>query len=159
MTRRKQNYSTNRMGLIKEFKEFAVKGNMIDMAVGIIIGTAFNAVVDVLVKQIIMPPLSLVTDGVKYSDQKLILRDEIIGVEGAVEITEVAIGYGMFLEVLLDFLIIGFTVFLVIKFMNRFRRKAEDPKNTEVKPARNVELLENISRLMEEQNSLLKNQK
>ena len=147
------------MGLIKEFKEFAVKGNMIDMAVGIIIGTAFNSVVDVLVKQIIMPPLSLITDGVKYSDQKLILRDEIIGVEGAVEVTEVAIGYGMFLEVLLDFLIIGFTVFLVIKFMNRFRRKAEDPKNTEVKPARNVELLENISRLMEEQNSLLKTKK
>ena len=129
------------------------------MAVGIIIGTAFNAVVDVLVKQIIMPPLSLVTDGVSYSEQKVVLRDAVLNPEGAVEVAEVAIGYGMFLEVLLDFLIIGFTVFLVIKFMNRFRRKAEDPKNTEVKPARNVELLENISRLMEEQNSLLKNQK
>ena len=147
------------MGLIKEFKEFAVKGNMIDMAVGIIIGTAFNSVVDVLVKQIIMPPLSLITDGVSYSEQKVVLRDAVIGPEGAVEVTEVAIGYGMFLEVLLDFLIIGFTVFLVIKFMNRFRRKAEDPKNPEVKPAKNVELLENISRLMEEQNSLLKSKK
>lgn len=144
------------MGLIKEFKEFAVKGNMIDMAVGIIIGTAFNKVVDVLVKQIIMPPLSMLTTGMNYSDSKYVLQEAIPASEGVPASEEVAIGYGLLIEVLVDFLIIGFTVFIMVKLMNRFRRKAEDPKNKTVAPARNVQLLENINRLMEEQNNLLK---
>lgn len=145
------------MGLIKEFKEFAVKGNMIDMAVGIIIGTAFNKVVDVLVKQILMPPLSLLTTGMNYADNKYILKEAIPASNGSTGSEEVAIGYGLLIEVLVDFLIIGFTVFLIVKVMNRFRRKAEDPNNKAVAPARNVQLLENINRLMEEQNKILKN--
>lgn len=144
------------MGLIKEFKEFAIKGNMIDMAVGIIIGTAFNTVVDVLVRQVIMPPLSLLTEGVKFSDKKWVLREGISASDGAVIVSEVNIAYGALLEVLLDFLIIGFTVFVVIKLMNRFRKKAEDPEDTTVAPSRDVELLENLNRLMKEQNEILK---
>lgn len=144
------------MGLIKEFKEFAIKGNMIDMAVGIIIGTAFNKVVDVLVKQVIMPPLSILTDGVKFSDKKYILRKAVPATDDSNVIEEVSVGYGELIEVTLDFLIIGFTVFLVVKFMNRFRKKAEDPSNKTVRPARNVELLENIHQLMEEQNEFLR---
>lgn len=143
------------MGLLKEFREFAIKGNMIDMAVGIIIGTAFNRVVDVLVKQVVMPPLSILTGSVSFAEQKIILREAVTAGEETVS-EEIAIGYGLFLEVIIDFLIIGFTVFMVVKFMNRFRRKAENPAVKEVQPAKDIQLLENINKLMEEQNDLLK---
>ena len=145
------------MGIFKEFKEFAVKGNMIDMAVGIIIGTAFNKVVDVLVKQIVLPPLSLITDGINFVDRRIILRDGIdANTPGAVEVKEIAIGYGAFIEVLLDFMIIGFTIFLVVKFMNRFRRKAEDPKDKTVETPKDIQLLSDLTELMQEQNDLLR---
>ncbi len=145
------------MGIFKEFKEFAVKGNMIDMAVGIIIGTAFNKVVDVLVKQIVLPPLSLITDGINFADRRIILRDGIdANTPGAVEVKEIAIGYGAFIEVLLDFMIIGFTIFLVVKFMNRFRRKAEDPKDKTVETPKDIQLLSDLTELMQEQNDLLR---
>lgn len=144
------------MGLFKEFKEFAVKGNMIDMAVGIIIGTAFNRVVDVLVKQIIMPPLSMLTEGVRFGNQKYVLREATpAGVEEPA-LEEIAIGYGTLIEVLIDFFIIGFTVFLVVKFMNRFKKKAEDPKNKTVVTPKDIELLTNLNELMQEQNELLR---
>lgn len=145
------------MGILKEFKEFAVKGNMIDMAVGIIIGTAFNRVVDVLVKQVVMPPLSMMTDGINYSNRKVVLREgvpEQPGVSPAVE--EVAIGYGALIEALIDFLIIGFTIFLVVKFMNNFRRKSQDPKNKTVETPKDIQLLSDLTDLMKEQNELLK---
>lgn len=144
------------MGLIKEFREFAIKGNMIDMAVGIIIGTAFNSVVDVLVKQVIMPPLSLMTEGVKFSDKKWVLREGTYAADGTAIVSEVNVAYGALIEVLLDFLIIGFTVFIVVKLMNRFRNKAEDPNDKSVAPAKDVQLLENLNRLMQEQNDLLR---
>ncbi|UZH56866.1 large-conductance mechanosensitive channel protein MscL [Salinimicrobium tongyeongense] len=144
------------MGLFKEFKEFAVKGNMIDMAVGIIIGTAFNRVVDVLVKQIIMPPLSLLTGRIQYADRKYVLREAVPGVEGAEGIEEVAVGYGLLIEVFIDFLVIGFTVFLVVKLMNRFRRKAEDPKDKTVATPKDIELLTSLNKLLQEQNELLR---
>lgn len=144
------------MGLFKEFKEFAVKGNMVDMAVGIIIGTAFNKVVDVLVKQVIMPPLTLMTDGINYADRKIVLR-EGTGIEGAADfVEEVSIGYGLLIETLIDFLVIGFVVFLVVKFMNRFRNKAQDPKNKQVVTPKDIELLSNLNDLMEEQNKLIR---
>lgn len=144
------------MGLFKEFKEFAVKGNMIDMAVGIIIGTAFNQVVDVLVKQIIMPPLSMLTNGVNYADRKVVLQEAVgtSGEPGFVE--EVSIGYGLLIETMVDFVVIGFVVFLVVKFMNRFRNKAQDPKNDKVVTPKDIELLANLNDLMEEQNKLLR---
>lgn len=144
------------MGLFKEFKEFAVKGNMIDMAVGIIIGTAFNKVVDVLVKQIIMPPLSMLTNGINYADRKLVLQ-EASGIKGDADfVEEVSVGYGLLIETVVDFLIIGFVVFIVVKFMNRFRNKAQDPKNTKVVTPKDIELLSSLNDKMEEQNKLLR---
>lgn len=144
------------MGIFKEFKEFAVKGNMVDMAVGIIIGTAFNSVVDVLVKQIIMPPLSLLTDGINYADRKFVLK-ESSGVKGAADfVEEVSIGYGLLIETMIDFIVIGFVVFLVVKFMNRFRNKAQDPKNKTVVTPKDIELLSSLNDKMEEQNKLLR---
>ena len=148
------------MGLFKEFKEFAVKGNMIDMAVGIIIGTAFNKVVDVLVKQVVLPPLSLLTDGINFADRRLILREGIEPSEaGSLGVDEIAIGYGALIEAMLDFVIIGFTIFLVVKFMNRFRRKAQDPKDKTVETPKEIQLLSDLTELMQEQNRLLKNSK
>jgi large conductance mechanosensitive channel len=106
------------MKLFKEFKDFAVKGNMIDMAIGIIIGASFNAVINVLVKNVILPPLSLLSDGINFQEKKLILRS-------ATETTsQVSIDYGLFAETILDFLIVGFTIFIVVKFINRLKTKA-----------------------------------
>ena len=131
---------------------------MIDMAVGIIIGTAFNKVVDVLVKQIVLPPLSLLTSGIDFSARKIVLREGISSTgQGVEELKEVAIGYGAFLETILDFLIVGFTIFLVIKFMNRFRSKAQDPKNKTVETPKDIQLLSDLTELVREQNQLLKN--
>ncbi len=135
---------------LQEFKNFAIKGNMIDMAIGIIIGTAFNNVINTLVKKVIMPPLSLLTDGVHLANRKYVLRS------ASEEVDEVAIGYGEMIEVFIDFLIIAFTIFVVIRFINRFKDKAEDPKNKTVETPKNIELLSNLEKLMEEQNAILR---
>ena len=134
----------------KEFKNFAVKGNMIDMAVGIIIGAAFNAVVNALVKKVVMPPLSLLTSGVNLADKKWILRPETVGSD------EVAVGYGELFEVFIDFAIVALTIFIVLKGINRVREKADNPEDPEVQTPKTIELLSNLEKLMKEQNELLK---
>lgn len=144
------------MKIINEFKEFAVKGNMIDMAVGIIIGVSFNAVVDVLVKQILMPPLSLLTEGVNLGDKKIVLREAILNIDGDITSKEVAIAYGTLIEVFIDFLVIGFVVFFIVKLTNRLRNKAQDVKDKSVATPKDIELLSDLKQLMEEQNRLLK---
>ena len=145
------------MKFFKEFKEFAVKGNMMDMAIGIIVGAAFNKVIDVLVKKVFMPPLSLMTIGLNYQDKKYVLRDAISNSNGEITVQEVAIEYGVLFETFLDFFIIGLTVFLVVKGMNRLRDKAQDPKNEVVATPKDIELLSHLTELMEEQNALLRN--
>ncbi|NIK92104.1 MULTISPECIES: large conductance mechanosensitive channel protein MscL [unclassified Mangrovimonas] len=144
------------MKLLKEFKEFAIKGNMMDMAIGVIIGASFNKVVDVIVKQIMLPPLSLLTDGVNFQNKKIILKEAILSQTGEVLSEEVAIGYGAFGEAILDFLVIGFTIFLVVKFLNRLREKSHDVKDKTVATPKDIELLTKLTDLMEEQNKLLK---
>lgn len=140
--------------LIKEFKEFAIKGNMIDIAIGVIIGTAFNKVVDVLVKEVFLPPLSFLTDGVHFSDKKIILREAVTENDTTV-LEEISIGYGKLIEAGLDFLIIGFTVFLVVKLMNSIRNKAQDPQNKAEVTPKDIELLHRMTELMEQQVKLL----
>ncbi|WP_405396786.1 large-conductance mechanosensitive channel protein MscL [Maribacter sp. Asnod2-G09] len=137
----------------EEFKNFAIKGNMIDLAVGIIIGTAFNKVVSTIVSAIIMPPLSLLTDDVNLSNKKWILREASDSVE------EVAIGYGELIESLIDFGIIALTIFVMVKFINRFKEKSEDPTNKEVETPKNIALLSSMEQLLKEQNAILKNKK
>ena len=144
------------MKLFKEFKEFAVKGNMMDMAVGIIIGASFNKVIDVLAKKIILPPLTLLTSGVNFKEQRLILKEAVLDTSGKILTNEVAIGYGALGEALIDFLIIGFTIFIVVKFMNRLRNKAQDAADKTVTTPKDIELLGRLTDLMEEQNRLLK---
>jgi len=144
------------MKQFKEFKEFAVKGNMMDMAIGIIIGASFNKVIDVIVKKVFLPPLSLLTDGVNFADKRIILRESVTDTTGTLVTDEIAIGYGALGEALLDFLIIGFTVFIVVKFMNRLKNRAEDSNDTTVATPKDIELLSKLTNLMEEQNTLLK---
>jgi len=146
------------MKLLQEFKDFAVKGNMIDMAIGIIIGASFNSVIDVLVKKILLPPLSLLSSGVNLESLKLVLRPNQIDDLGNQVVEEVAINYGSFVETLLDFMIVGFTIFIVVKFINKLNRQAEDPKDKTVSTPKNIELLTKINVLLEEQNRLLKKQ-
>lgn len=137
------------MKLIKEFKEFAVKGNMIDMAIGIIIGASFNAVINVLVKNIILPPLSLLSDGINFQEKKLILRQ-------ATDLaSQVSIDYGLFTETILDFLIVGFTIFIVLKFINKLQAKAEDVSDDSVTTPADIKLLSEIKELLKAQNEKL----
>ncbi|WAC02302.1 large conductance mechanosensitive channel protein MscL [Lacinutrix neustonica] len=146
------------MGFLKEFKEFAVKGNMMDMAIGIIIGASFNKVIDVLVKKVLMPPLSLMSNGLNLQDKKMILRDTESDNAGNVLAEEVAIQYGALAEAFIDFIIIGITVFLVVKAMNRLRERSQNPKDKTVKTPKDIELLTGLTELMEEQNKLLRAQ-
>jgi len=130
------------MKLIKEFKEFAVKGNMIEMAIGIIIGASFNNVINVLVKNIFLPPLSLLSDGITLDKKKIIIRTQ------KVNSPEVAIEYGLFLETLIDFLAIGIAIFLVVKFTNNLKNKANDLKNDEIKTPADIKLLGEIKDIL-----------
>ena len=144
------------MKLIKEFQEFAVKGNMMDMAIGIIIGASFNKVIDVLVKKVMLPPLSLLSGNIELEDKRLVLREAVLGANESVIQNEIALGYGALLEAFLDFLIVGFTIFIVVKVMNRLKNKAQDTKDKTVATPKDIELLSQLTELMEEQNKLLK---
>jgi len=142
------------MKLLKEFKEFAVKGNMIDIAIGVIIGTAFNKVVNVLVKEVLMPPLSFMTDGGNWENRKIILRETVV-TDGKSKVEEIAIGYGKLIEAGVDFMVIAFTVFVVVKLMNTLKKKAEDPKDTKVVTPKNIELMSKTNELLTQQNTYL----
>jgi len=144
------------MNLLKEFKEFAVKGNMMDMAIGVIIGASFNKVIDVLVKKVLMPPLSYLTNGINFQDKVLILRNAKKDDAGTVVSEQIALGYGALFEAFLDFIIIGFTIFIVVKFMNKLRNQAHDTEDETVVTPKDIQLLSDLNDLMKEQNELLK---
>ncbi|MEL7219690.1 MAG: large conductance mechanosensitive channel protein MscL [Bacteroidota bacterium] len=141
-------------GIIQEFKEFAVKGNMIDIAVGVIIGAAFNKIIDVIVKEVLMPPLSLLTGDSSWDKERLILRESVVE-DGIATVEEVAIGYGKLIGAAIDFLIIALTAFLVIRFMNRVMRKAQDTNDTTETTPKDIELLNKVAELLEKQNDIL----
>ncbi|MBN1788309.1 MAG: large-conductance mechanosensitive channel protein MscL [Sedimentisphaerales bacterium] len=109
------------MKVWNEFKQFAVKGNAIDMAVAIIIGTAFNKIVTSLVNDIIMPPIGVMLGGVDFKDLEIVLKEAAVGAGGE-NIPAVAIRYGLFINTVIDFFIVAFSMFVVIKVMNRVLR-------------------------------------
>jgi large conductance mechanosensitive channel len=113
-------------GLIQEFKQFAMRGNVTDMAIGIIIGAAFGKIVSSLVADIIMPPIGLLVGGVNFTNLKIVMQqaNELEGLK------EVSLNYGNFLQVIFDFVIVAFCIFMLIKFMNRL----SDKKETETPP-------------------------
>lgn len=129
------------MGMISEFKEFAMKGNVVDLAVGVIIGGAFGKIVSSLVDGVIMPAVGMMLGGVNFSDLAITLQDAVIGPDGKETAAAVAIKYGAFLQTVIDFLIIAFVLFMVIKAMNRLK-KAEAAAPAE--PAEDVLLLREI---------------
>ena len=106
--------------MFKEFKNFAIKGNVIDMAVGIVIGTAFGKIVSSFVSDIIMPPIGALTGGVDFSNLVITLKKASEGAEA------VTLNYGAFINTALDFIIIAFAIFIVIKQINRFKKKEEE---------------------------------
>ncbi len=109
------------MGMVSEFREFAVKGNVVDMAVGIIIGGAFGKIVSSLVNDVIMPPIGVVMGGVNFTDLSITLK------AAAGDAPAVMLNYGMFIQSVVDFLIVAWAVFLMIKGMNSLRRTKEPP--------------------------------
>lgn len=109
------------MKILKEFKKFAVQGNVIDMAVGVVIGTAFGKIVSSLVTDIIMPPIGLLTGGIDFTHLAFTLK------KATEETPEVAIHYGLFINTILDFVIIAFCIFMAIKQLNRFKKQEEIP--------------------------------
>jgi len=111
------------MSLAKEFKEFAMRGNVVDLAVGIIIGGAFGKIVSSVVADVIMPPIGLLLGGVKFTDLKISLTDPVINAAGVITKQAVSINYGNFIQSLVDFLIIAFAIFMMIKGMNSMKKK------------------------------------
>ena len=110
-----------------EFKAFAMRGNVLDMAVGVVIGGAFGKITTSLVNDIIMPVVSVLTNGIDFSQWKLVLQEAVVTAAGEVQTPEVAINFGNLIAVVLDFLIIAFVIFCMIKAINRLHRKAEEP--------------------------------
>jgi large conductance mechanosensitive channel len=128
--------------MLKEFKEFAMKGNVVDMAVGIIIGGAFGKIVSSFVNDVIMPPIGLMTGGVDFANLSVVLKEATADAEA------VTINYGMFINNVLDFVIVAFAIFIVIKQMNKLKKKEEEAPKEEPKPAEDVALLTEIRDLL-----------
>jgi large conductance mechanosensitive channel len=125
--------------MIKEFKAFILRGNVFDLAVGVIIGGAMGRLVSSLVNDIIMPFLGLILGQVDVREIKIVL------VEGSETVTEVAILVGSFLQNVIDFVLIGFVIFLIIKFMNSFKKKQEEVKAAPPEPSEEILLLREIA--------------
>ncbi len=137
------------MVIIKEFKEFALRGNVIDLAVGVIIGAAFVKIVNSLVEDIIMPPLGFILGGVDFADKKIILK---LG-DAANKIAEVSIKYGNFINVLIQFLIVAICIFLIIKLLNSLKRK-EEVVEVAVVPGKEEALLSEIRDILKSQKDI-----
>jgi len=135
------------MSFLKEFKEFATKGNVMDLAVGIIIGSAFGKIVSSLVADIIMPPIGLIVGGVKFTDLKLPLKVATVDSSGKV-IEAVTLNIGNFIQASFDFLIIAGAIFLLVKVLNRLNRKKAEAPPAPPKPSAEVLLLEEIRDLL-----------
>ena len=136
---------------LQEFKTFAMRGNVIDMAVGIIIGGAFGKIVSSIVADIIMPPIGLLVGGMDFADMKCVLKEAVMDGETVVT-PEVAISYGNFIQVLVDFIIVAFAVFLLIKGVNALatarKKKEEEKPATPPAPPADIQLLTEIRDLL-----------
>lgn len=138
------------MSLIKEFKTFAMRGNVLDMAVGIIIGGAFGKIVSSIVSDIIMPPIGVLVGGVSFTDLKLTIKDAIpaqldaAGTIIAEAAPAVTINYGNFIQVIFDFIIVAFAIFLMIKAMNAAKKKEEEAPAAPPAPSKEEVLLSEI---------------
>ena len=140
--------------MLKEFKEFALKGNIFDMAIGVIIGGAFGKIVSSLVNDIIMPLIGFITAGMDFNKLKLVISPAELAADGTVLKAEAAVLYGSFIQNIIDFLIISISIFFVIKFVAKLKRKqeeiVEEAAKEEVKTETELELLTQIRDLLKE---------
>ena len=111
---------------LSDFKKFAMKGNVIDMAVGVIIGGAFGKIVTSIVNDIIMPPIGMLVGGMNFKDLKFVMQPEVLAADGTVETAAVTLNYGNFLQQTIDFLIIAFSIFIIIRLISKLSRKKEE---------------------------------
>ena len=111
----------------EEFKKFAMRGNVIDLAVGVVIGGAFGKITTSIVNDIIMPVVGMLTGGIAFEEWKIVLKEAVLDAEGAVQTAEVAITYGNTIAIILDFIIIAFAVFCMVKALNNLHKKKEEP--------------------------------
>lgn len=138
---------------LNEFKQFAMRGNVIDLAVGVIIGAAFGKITNSLVGDIIMPPIGVLVGGVNFTDLVITLKQASVSATGEV-IPAVTINYGSFIQTVIDFLIIAFTIFIFIKLINKLnRQKPKEAPATPPTPPADVQLLTEIRDLLKQQSS------
>ena len=136
------------MSMLKEFKDFAMRGNVVDMAVGIIIGGAFGKIVASFVADVIMPPLGLLIGGVDFTALKITIKEAVVDGAGAVTTEAVSINYGAFIQTAVDFIIIAFAIFMVIKGMNNLKKKEEAAPAPPPAPSKEEVLLTEIRDLL-----------
>jgi large conductance mechanosensitive channel len=143
------------MGFVSEFKEFASKGNVMDLAVGIIIGGAFGKIVSSLVADVIMPPIGMIVGGMNFTELKLPIKSAEVDAAGKVVKEAVTINYGNFFQALFDFLIVAMAIFLLVKGVNALRKKkaAEEPAPTPIAPTGEELLLTEIRDILKQRNN------
>lgn len=132
------------MSMMSEFKKFAMRGNVVDMAVGIVIGAAFGKIVSSFVNDVLMPPIGILLGGVDFKDLAIVLK------AATEDVAEVTINYGMFIQTVIDFLIIAFAIFMVVKGMNSLKKKEEAAPPAPPKPSAEVVLLTEIRDALKE---------
>jgi large conductance mechanosensitive channel protein len=135
------------MSVLKELKSFMMRGNVIDMAVGVIVGGAFGKIVSSLVSDVIMPPIGIILGGVDFSDLKVVLK------EATADVAAVTVNYGVFIQTVLDFAIIATAIFFAVKVINSLQKKKEEAPAAPPAPSKEEVLLTEIRDLLKEQNS------
>lgn len=142
------------MSFIKEFKEFAMKGNVVDMAVGVIIGAAFGKIVSSLVNDVIMPLVGVATGGINFTDYKWVIQKAVTDGQKIIK-PEVSMNWGAWVQTVVDFIIVAFCIFVMIKFINNLRKKTDEAPAEEAPaapaPTKEEELLTEIRDLLKEQ--------
>ena len=136
------------MGMFKEFKEFAMKGNLVDMAVAFVMGAAFGKIVSAFINGLVMPVVGLLTAGVSFKDLKFVISPAELDAAGAIIKPENALLYGDFITVFIDFVIVAFVMFMVIKAMNKAKKKAAEVPVAPPAPSEDVVLLSEIRDLL-----------
>lgn len=132
------------MGMMKEFKEFAMRGNVVDLAVAVVIGGAFGKIVTSLVADVVMPPIGMALGGVDFTELRMVLQEAQLAADGTESVGEVAIRYGVFLQTVIDFIIVAFAIFMVVKGMNNMKKKEKEQPAAAPSPSEDILLLREI---------------